>query len=435
MIGNIAVEEPRRIVPGPKGIHDFSIPLSKNACFTEQGVRQWASRAYSGGNLPVPEGGKAKYDPRQQLLNEQSEQRENEFLGRYLTVSEDARNLLQQKFAMKGALREMENYQQLIHSGLTDEEANSVIRQKLVDKVASGAGNARADYHQKQKDVIAELAIRRNVRVGLPQSMATFAGVRTPEMNYSASEVAGIKRLLKHKIEKLDNQRKAESMTGQNFNMLPKINTLGTGWTANVPSANASVGILPAYDNNVFRQITQDPHTRIEKGVVARTREQLFPELAGQFERNTQISEELAEGARAVRAEETRAEQLARVASGSSSGGGNSSSSVSPALSGGERPAGSNSASGGGGGGGGKKRGPIPTVSIPASVYENDPEEFYEQLSALIGSKHKKDRSKTLQRQASVLGINTRDPSDPTGQAHLKYDEIYAKIKARYPSA
>jgi hypothetical protein len=225
-------------------------------------------------------------------------------------------------------------------------------------------------------------------------------------MNYSASEVAGIKRLLKHKIEKLDNQRKAESMTGQNFNMLPKINTLGTGWTANVPSANASVGILPAYDNNVFRQITQDPHTRIEKGVVARTREQLFPELAGQFERNKQISEELAEGARAIRAEETRAEQLARVASGSSSGGGNSSSSVSPALSGGERPAGSNSASGGGGVRGANQRsGPNLTRSQPPGSFNL--EEFRFELASANPLAH----ANIIQRQAKALGINIDDPA------------------------
>ena len=234
MAGNVITPEPRRVVPPPRGIHDLTTPLPKNAYFTEAGIRQWTSHAYTGGNLPVPEGGKAKYDPAKQVLDEQAEERENEFLGRYLTVSEEARNVLQKRFADIHAVRDLEDYQKLIDRGLTDVEAGEVMRRRLVEKVASGKGQDRIDYHQKQKDIIADLALSRRVRVGLPQSMATFSGVVAPDLNFSGKEIEGIKRLLKAKIGQVDTLRKNESQAGQNFNSFPK--QADDNWSRNVPT-------------------------------------------------------------------------------------------------------------------------------------------------------------------------------------------------------
>jgi len=81
MIGGVSISEPRMIVPPPRGDYDISKPLDKKGYFTSRGIRQHNNHAFSGGNLPVPEGGKAKYDPTKRVLNEQSEERENEFLG------------------------------------------------------------------------------------------------------------------------------------------------------------------------------------------------------------------------------------------------------------------------------------------------------------------------------------------------------------------
>jgi len=252
MIGNVSTPEPRLVHTAQKGIHDFTTPLPKGAYFTNAGIRQWNSHAFAGGNLPVPEGGKCKYNPQERLLDEQSEDRENEFLGRYKTISEEARDLLQQKFAEKNAVRDLEQYQQLILRGLTDQEAGEVMRRRLIEKVSSSKGQERIDFHQKQKDIIADLAVTRRVKVGLPQSMANFAGVSTPELNYSATEVAGIKRLLKAKIGEVDMKRKNESMVGQNFNSFPKMTD--AGWDRNVPSlsrlppalmASGVVGVAP----------------------------------------------------------------------------------------------------------------------------------------------------------------------------------------------
>jgi hypothetical protein len=242
MVGNVATPEPRLVVPPPKGIHDFSTPLPKGAMFTHAGVRQWNSHAFAGGNLPVPEGGKCSYNPSKQVLDEQADDRVNEFLGRYASINEEARNVLQQRFAQKNAVRDLEQYQQLINRGLTDAEAGEVIRRKLIEKVSSSKGQERIDFHQKQKDIIADLAITRRVKVGLPQSMANFAGVSTPEMNYSGSEIAGMKRLLQSKIGEVDLKRKNESMIGQNFNSFPK--ATDAGWTRNVPSIYRDGGII-----------------------------------------------------------------------------------------------------------------------------------------------------------------------------------------------
>ena len=441
MIGNVAVEEPRRIVPAPKGIYDLCAPLPKNAYFTNPGVRQHVSHAFGGGNLPVPEGGKAKYSPKQGILDEQSEDRVNEFLGRYMTISEEATAVLRERFAMKDALRDAETYQQLIHRGLTDAEAGDVIRQRFVEKASSAVGQTRMDFHQRQKDAIADLALSRKVRVGLPQSMATFAGVNSSDMNYSQSEIAGIKRLLKSKIETVDNQRKAESMIGQNFNSFPKapprIGPASAGWVGNVPSNY--VGILPAYSTNPVREAREGaPAIPVLEAIISRAR---GGGRAGRLDIDGSSSASSA-GSSALRTLEderpSREEQFEALAGGNSSASpfassSSFSSSSSSAGGGGLRPAtggegglpvGERSASGGAGGGGARRGAPL-SRSASASGFD------YNVFEAQVASAPAKDRSKVVQRQAIQLGISIADPDKP-GQNKSR-QAILEEILAKYP--
>lgn len=394
MVGNVATPEPRLVVPPPKGIHDFSPPLPKGAYFTNAGVRQWNSHAFAGGNLPVPEGGKCKYSPKQEVLDEQADDRVNEFLGRYASINEEARAVLQERFAQKNAVRDLEQYQQLINRGLTDAEAGEVIRRKLIEKVSSSKGQERIDFHQKQKDIIADLAITRRVKVGLPQSMANFAGVSTPEMNYSGSEIAGMKRLLQSKIGEVDLKRKNESMIGQNFNSFPKITD--AGWTRNVPSIYRDTGIItgvappggapPVVFDRTSISGTLDEILRRHGGALPppppprrddRTPAEVFA--------NIPIGSGTAFGKQKIvptdsstfEEPESRAEALQRIAGGAGEEqvAFHSSSSVAPARGvAGEGPGGA--VAGGGGAGGGRGRG-RPARGIPSSA-----DEFNQQLRA-----------------------------------------------------
>jgi hypothetical protein len=388
MVGNVATPEPRLVVPAPKGIHDFSAPLPKGAMFEHAGVRQWNSHAFAGGNLPVPEGGKCSYNPAKQVLDEQADDRVNEFLGRYASIHEEARNVLQQRFAQKNAVRDLEQYQQLINRGLTDAEAGEVIRRKLIEKVSSSKGQERIDFHQKQKDIIADLAITRRVKVGLPQSMANFAGVSTPEMNYSGSEIAGMKRLLQSKIGEVDLKRKNESMIGQNFNSFPKITD--AGWTRNVPSIYRDAGIItgvippggspPVVFDRTSISGTLDEILRRHGGALPppppprrddRTAEEVFSGRSGRPQ-GEELRPERNLGYGRVPLEfegPSRAEQLQELVSSSSSSTG-----LRPAEGvAGEGPGG---AVAGGGGAGGRGRG-RPARGIPSSA-----DDFNQQLRA-----------------------------------------------------
>ena len=347
-----------------------------------------------------------------------------------MTISEEASSVLRERFATKNAIRDLETYQQLTQRGLTDSEAGEVIRRRFVEKVSSGVGQERIDFHQRQKDAIADLAISRKVRVGLPQSMATFAGVHTPEMNYSASELAGIKRLLKANIEKVDKDRKAESMIGQNFNFLPKSDQ--PGWTGNLPSNY--VGILPASSINPVRESTEGkPGNPVLEDILTRAR---GGARAGRLDID---GSQRVPGREPVSAEE----YLARInspASNSSSAGlstaederpsreelfesvgksSSSSSALRPAHGGGEVPIGTKSASAGGG------RGRPPTRSSSASAFD------YNEFEAKVASTPKKDQSKVVQRQATILGIDIKDPARP-GQNKSKSD-LLEEILRKYP--
>jgi hypothetical protein len=261
MVGNVPTTGKVAVVPAPPGIHNWAKPLPSKAIFQVPGVRQWCSRAATGGAQSTDGVVKAKYDPARQLLDEQADERINEYLGRYMSVSEQARNALQQRFAQKAAINDLEQYEQLINSGLTDKESGEVMRRRVVEKAIKNPKHV--DYHQQQKDVIAHLALTRNLRVGLPQSMATFAGITTPNLNYSAKEVHGVKRLLHYRLKDLDRKRAAESMIGQNTHMFPK--PTDPGWSHNVPrgtplgaplavpaNAAATVGLQSTVGNSLI---------------------------------------------------------------------------------------------------------------------------------------------------------------------------------------
>jgi hypothetical protein len=478
MVGNVPTDEPRRIVPSPKGINDFSLPLPKGAYFTEQGVRQWTSCAYSGGPALNINEIKANYDPRQKLLDEQAEQRGDEFLGRYVEISNDARNLLQEKYAMKAGLKDLETYQSLIHSGLTDEEAGQVMRQKLIEKISAGAGQSRIDYHQKQKDVIADMAIRRGVRVGLPQSMATSVGVITPEFNYSASEIAGVKQLLKHNLQKLTKERQADSMVGQNFNMLPKappiIGPATAGWLNNIPMKDRTIGIIPANDNpvlfgrqnvdykerglpvldSILGRVNEIPAMQSKSGSRAGrlelgepsggaggTRRPIGRENLGSIgEAVISVGEARQQAERRAgynpiglrtledESKESRSEGLARVARG----GGNSSSSLAPPpeyVIGESAPANSSSSSSSASErrrGVGQRAGPDLTRSKSSRSF--DMNEFVFDLAGLDASA----QARRIQLQATALGINVDSP-EFQGRRGRDSKKILDEIERRFP--
>jgi hypothetical protein len=269
--------------------------------------------------------------------------------------------------------------------------------------------------------------------------MATFAGVNSSDMNYSQSEIAGIKRLLKSKIEKVDNQRKAESQIGQNFNAFPKapprIGPASAGWVGNVPSNY--VGILPAYSTNPVREAREGaPANPVLEAIISRAR---GGGRAGRLDIDGSSSASSA-GSSTLRTLEderpSREEQFEALAGGNSSASpfasSSSFSSSSSSAGGGLRPAtggdgglplGERSASGGAGGGAG--RGRPPSRSATAGAFN------YAEFEEKVREAPKKDRSKVVQRQATVLGIDIRDPARP-GQNKSR-DDLLEEILAKFP--
>jgi hypothetical protein len=222
MMGNVETEYPRMIVPQPGGIYNLYAPHNKEASFTNSGIRQWNSASrpggigkpnFGGGNVSVPT--KCKYDPYRKVLDEQAEMRENEFLGRYITVSEKARELLRQTFAQKYGTADEEMVRMYMMNGATEEQAKEMVEKERLTKFASSKYKNRVGLHVSAKNAIHDLAESRGLRIGLPGSLATFAGVTKPEINYSGKEVAGIKRVLDASIKKVDSEYAKESMIGQ----------------------------------------------------------------------------------------------------------------------------------------------------------------------------------------------------------------------------
>jgi hypothetical protein len=315
--------------------------------------------------------------------------------------------------------------------------------------------------------------------------MANFAGVTTPDLNYSAKEVHGIKRLLKQQIGDVDLRRKNESMIGQNFNFLPKITD--TNWNRNVPPNNSAtsevIGVIPANDgfNNVIARrqgqgaVLQDLINRVPAEHRMRLQQELagsgvtgigndrtirevrpgqepgqsvrenppssrvvrderdFTKPAGENPRTSAGGAERAEAgesifARRRREAAEREERFGEIAS-SASGGGNSASS---SLSGGGAGASLRPAQGvagqgvggavGGAGGGGRGRG------RPAS-----PVELFEQRFAQ-GANNGSGKSAFLSREAAKLGIDVSDPSFRTAGGKIATDRVVAAIRAELVS-
>jgi hypothetical protein len=222
MMGQVETEYPRMIVPQPGGIYNLYAPHNKEASFVNNGIRQWNTAShpgglgkpnFGGGNVAVPT--KCKYDPYRKVLDEQAEMRENEFLGRYITVSEKARELLRQTFAQKYGNADEEMVRMYMMNGATEEQAKEMVEKERLTKFASSKYKNRVGLHVSAKNAIHDLAESRGLRIGLPGSLATFAGVTQPQINYSGKEVAGIKRVLDASIKKVDAEYAKESMIGQ----------------------------------------------------------------------------------------------------------------------------------------------------------------------------------------------------------------------------
>jgi len=231
MMGNVETEYPRMIVPQPGGIYNLYAPHNKEASFTNSGIRQWNSASrpgalgvanFGGGNVSVPT--KCKYDPYRKVLDEQATERENEFLGRYITTNEQARELLRETFAQKYGSADNEMVQMYMMHGATEEQAKEMVEKERLTKFASSKYKNRVGIHVQAKNAIHDLAQSRGLHIGLPGSLATFAGVTQPQINYSGKEVAGIKRVLDASIKKVDDERAKESMIGQK---LPTVSASG----------------------------------------------------------------------------------------------------------------------------------------------------------------------------------------------------------------
>jgi hypothetical protein len=232
MMGNVETEYPRMVVPQPGGIYNLYAPHNKEASFTNSGIRQWNSASkpgpfgvanFGGGNVSVPT--KCKYDPTKRILDEQAETRETEFLGRYITTNEQARELLRETFAQKYGNADNEMVQMYMMHGATEAQAKEMVEKERLTKFTASKYKNRVANHVSAKNIIHDIAQSRGLHIGLPGSLATFHGVTQPQINYSGKEVAGIKRVLDASIKKVDDDRAKESMIGQK---LPTVSGYGS---------------------------------------------------------------------------------------------------------------------------------------------------------------------------------------------------------------
>jgi len=276
MMGNVETEYPRMIVPQPGGIYNIKAPHPKEASFTNSGVRQWNSAShpgglgvanFGGGNNTVPT--KCKYDPFRKVLDEQAEMRENEFLGRYITVSEQARELLRETFAQKYGEADNEMVQMYMMHGASEEQAKEMVEKERLTKFASSKYKNRVGIHVQAKNAIHDLAESRGLRIGLPGSLATFAGVTKPEINYSGKEIAGIKRVLETSIKKDTEERIKESMIGQKF---PSVSESG--------AEGAKTSAFTRYQRFYERPSESNPYAGINQSIQNRFDDYLFNKLA-----------------------------------------------------------------------------------------------------------------------------------------------------------
>lgn len=177
-------------------------------------VPQHPVRAFTGGALALPEGGKVKYDPTVAVLEQQQEARYVAFLGRQPSAHEAAREALADLIQSKRTLQEIQHMDSLMAMGLTEEEAKEALRKQLVAKVEQSKSRLSASVihsHQQQKEAIADLASARGLIVGLPEALSTHKGVESPDHHFTNSERHALKTLLKHKVEKAHRKMEAEN--------------------------------------------------------------------------------------------------------------------------------------------------------------------------------------------------------------------------------
>lgn len=179
-------------------------------------VPQHPKTAFTGGNLLMPAGGKAKSELITQLLGEQREMRYVEYLGRQPSDSEEARDKLQEIIQSKRTLKEQQELDNLMLMGLTEEEAKDVIRKQFIENALKYKGAGHLRNHQQQKEALADFARARGVIVGLPPSMAKHEGVAHPDTHFTNTEKYQQKKVLEYKLKKA--QDKAEAESRERFN-------------------------------------------------------------------------------------------------------------------------------------------------------------------------------------------------------------------------
>lgn len=194
--GEVLISGHVPVIPQASGTYGIKEPLDRKAYFTSAGIRQWnTATAPSAGTTPT--GAKARYDMLVRgmddaLLNAQS--------GRVYTLEQQDAVLLGEQILRRAALREAETYDDLVQQGLTHEEATKIIRDQMIAKTMSGVGRSTRAYHQQMKEVVHQMAAERGVQVGLPQSLATFAGRHAPSAHFATSGIGAVKAALRQQI-------------------------------------------------------------------------------------------------------------------------------------------------------------------------------------------------------------------------------------------
>jgi hypothetical protein len=178
-------------------VYDVNAPVNEKAYFKVRGIRQFntdTAPVFGG----VPTGMKAKYD----LLVRANEdvERNRASPAKIYTFQQQDAVLLGEQILRRAAYREMQTYEDLVGQGLTPEEATKVVRDQMIAKVVSGKGTSTRAYHQQLKEVVHQIAAERGVQVGLPQSLATFAGKFAPNANFATTGIGAVKAELRQKI-------------------------------------------------------------------------------------------------------------------------------------------------------------------------------------------------------------------------------------------
>lgn len=220
---DVMIDGHQPVVPQPGGVYDINAPVNEKAYFKVRGVRQWnTDTAPSGGGVPT--GMKAKYD----LLvrADQDNERNKACPAKVYTIQQQDSVLVGEQILRRAAFREMQNYDDLVSQGLTHEEATKIIRDQMIAKAVMGKGSSTRAYHQQMKEVVHQMAAERGVQVGLPQSLATFAGKFAPNAHFATTGVGAVKAALRQQVhdpeliklkksaDQLDKERVVESAQG-----------------------------------------------------------------------------------------------------------------------------------------------------------------------------------------------------------------------------